>query len=121
MDGGVGTEEPPDDRVVETTIHVDEAYVVQLFVPGEAVTLFRGDEGVAHGGAVLVSSFAPGVVASTFGDRTRFVGDGDDGAQVVGVEVAGFAGGGPADIDPFFYVNAGIYPRADVVDEGAIG
>lgn len=86
---------------------MDEANVVQLFVTGEAMTLFGGDEGVAHGGAVLVTPLAPGIVASAFGDRTRFVGDGDDRAEVVGVEVAGLGGrGGIAGCR--FYGDAGI-------------
>ena len=91
LDGGV-TEELPDGGVVMTTVYMDEAYVIQRFVPCEAMTTFRGDEGVAHGGAVLVAPLASGVVASAFRDCAGFVSQCRDRTNMVCVEITRIGG-----------------------------
>lgn len=59
---------------------MDEAKFPQVFMAGKGMTHFTGDKGVGEAGAVLVSAFAPGIIASAFNNSTGLVSNGDDGA-----------------------------------------
>lgn len=88
VDIGVGADEPCQHGVVQPPVHVGEA-AVEHFVPGVALPGLV-DAGVAARDQGLL---APGVVAVARHDGAGFVGDGNDAALLVAVEVAGLRGG----------------------------
>ena len=95
LDEGVALQEAPKQRVVETTIHVDQADIVQMLGPGVATVRTAG--AVAHPvhhqrarGVVVAASHAPlakGVVGVARRHRAGLVGRADEAAQVVFVPV----------------------------------
>ena len=89
MDNGVGGEESGEGGVEDSAVHVDEAEVVEVFVAGEAA-----GEGAAGAGVVVEQegAHAPGVVGEAFVDASVFVAQGGDGAEAVGMIIAGFNG-----------------------------
>ena len=94
---GVGGEEESNDGVVDASVHVDEVYAVEHFVTGESS--IAGELMVAKGGGrpvLRIAGIAPAVEGVLCKDLCAGVGDGDDGAKVVVVEVVagdGFGGG----------------------------
>jgi len=107
LDEGVGGEKTPQIRVIDPSVHVDQADAVQVFVSGEA----PGFDAVRGRGAAPVgrAAFAPGFEAGAFSDLAVLVEDEVYRAQVIPEQVAGlciFAG----DLD-----GDGVAVGADVV------
>ena len=88
---GICTQEAAQLRVVDPAIHVDQPYSVQGFVAGEAAG--GGCGGSQPAGGILpvgLALHAKGAKTQAFGHLAAFVGDHVGGAQVIGVQVAGW-------------------------------
>ncbi len=84
--------EAPEHRIVDPAVHVDEPDPVQVLVPGEAARGLEWDDGQDRRLPGGLAALAVGVEGQPLGNRAHFVGDGDDGIQVVPVQVAGLLG-----------------------------
>lgn len=79
VDVRVGTDKPPNQRVIHPAIHVDQAEIIQVLMAGVAVVggdAFQGVGSVV--GAVAIAALAPGVVAHAFEQGAGLVGDDAD-------------------------------------------
>lgn len=97
-DDRIRLQHPPDQRVVEPSVHVDQPDVVELFVAGVAAagavvgrfTPVDDQAACAVVAAVGVAAFAKGVVGVAGGEVAGLVGGGGQGFLVVAMPVFDF-------------------------------
>ena len=91
----IRTHKPTNQRIINPPIHVDDPHLINMLMHGEATVDVGAGDGIQGVGCTGDESpLAPWVIGQSLNHGSCGVGDGDDAAQLVVVQVAAAVGGG---------------------------